>query len=1049
MKFNGTIFLTALASAFAASIISPSTLLADANAGHEYVDLGLPSGTLWATCNLGATSPEQYGDFYAWGETTGYSSLDRTFDWTTYTLCSGTATSLTKYCTDSSYGTVDNQTTLDLSDDAANQIWGGAWHIPTDAQLTELRENTTLTNETINGIAGRRLTSKLNGNSIFMPFTGYFENAEYKNEGVYGNYWSASTNGKNQAYAIWFPNSGAIRRGLIDRCYAQAIRPVCSDKYLAIGKCGDNLTYTIDQDSVMTISGTGAMYDYQRYSYEEDQMVINNPWSYIKSLKLEEGITIIGEEAFLECSYLHEVEFPSTLTDIKFQAFAYSGLTSLTIPNTVKEIFYEAFYYCENLKEVIIEDGNNIMFEPSDKGEDGNIGVFGACPIEYVYLGRDIVMDREFHSYNEFYDNSYPPFAMIPTLKKVDIGELVTELPNCCFYGCPIQNLTIGENIKLIGYYAINACNSSQPLVIPSSVSVLGCGLNPNVAYLVLEDGGDLDLTNYINDYCRIQLFEYEDCDSIYLGRNLIADADVFEASHFRSACIGTDISLRVKSYISDDEYYNDDEGYETNEIPVYYTPYLIDATNLYFTDGSSVGNEVFKSSSTIENVYNLGYVGDNAFSYCDKLKKVVFSDNVSSIGNNAFQGCTALTELTIPSGIIGEYSFADCSNLKKVTFGDAVTDIKSFAFYECTSLQEVIIPESVTHIGVGAFDGTPWYQEYRQDSSHYYGPILYINQIAYDVNDYEITSCEFRDGTLVIGDEVMSGNDVLTTVTIPESVQYVGTYAFSGCSNLSSVYVGHTPPVVGDYGAFDSRILSTCVLYVPEGCKSVYENDDFWRSFKHIVEYGLDPDTDISALDNAIYVNQTSGRIGGSKNISVRLKNTCDVTGFQFAMELAEGITINSFAVSEERLATGVTPNDVIQTIKVTDNKITVACPHRSGSTIFSGNDGEIATINVSIPDTMELGSYPILLTACDISNTSNQDEDLPDVKATLILEDYLVGDANNDGKIRIGDATSILNYIVGIENEGFNAKAADANEDGKIRIGDVTYILNIIVSQ
>ena len=86
------------------------------NDGHEYVDLGLPSGLLWATCNVGATKPEEYGDYFAWGETEPKS----TYNWSTYKYCNGSSTSLTNYCTNSSYGTVDNKTILEAADDAAH-----------------------------------------------------------------------------------------------------------------------------------------------------------------------------------------------------------------------------------------------------------------------------------------------------------------------------------------------------------------------------------------------------------------------------------------------------------------------------------------------------------------------------------------------------------------------------------------------------------------------------------------------------------------------------------------------------------------------------------------------------------------------------------------------------------------------------------------------------------------------------------------------------------------------------------------------------------------
>ena len=92
------------------------------NNGREYVDLGLPSGTMWATCNIGANYPEDYGDYYAWGETETKSN----YDWSTYKWCKGSEDTLTKYCTDNDYGTVDNKTVLDPEDDAAHVKWGGS-----------------------------------------------------------------------------------------------------------------------------------------------------------------------------------------------------------------------------------------------------------------------------------------------------------------------------------------------------------------------------------------------------------------------------------------------------------------------------------------------------------------------------------------------------------------------------------------------------------------------------------------------------------------------------------------------------------------------------------------------------------------------------------------------------------------------------------------------------------------------------------------------------------------------------------------------------------
>ena len=121
--------------------------------GYEYVDLGL--SVKWATCNVGATTPEEYGNYYAWGEV-----LPKTnYSWATYSYCNGTNGSMTKYCTIRSFGTVDNKTTLEAMDDAAAYNWGGSWRMPTEAECTELRRQCTWTWTTQNGKNGYKVTA--------------------------------------------------------------------------------------------------------------------------------------------------------------------------------------------------------------------------------------------------------------------------------------------------------------------------------------------------------------------------------------------------------------------------------------------------------------------------------------------------------------------------------------------------------------------------------------------------------------------------------------------------------------------------------------------------------------------------------------------------------------------------------------------------------------------------------------------------------------------------------------------------------------------------
>ena len=174
---------------------------------HEYVDLGLPSGTLWATCNVGASKPEEYGDYFAWGETKPKSI----YNWSTYKWCNGSSTTMTKYCTRSEYGNngfTDNLTELQPEDDAATANWGSGWKMPSLDQIKELFESYYTTSEwtQLNGVYGYKITSKSNGNSIFLPAAGErLEDGLYY-AGKYGNYWSSSLgpNDDNGAYFLYF-----------------------------------------------------------------------------------------------------------------------------------------------------------------------------------------------------------------------------------------------------------------------------------------------------------------------------------------------------------------------------------------------------------------------------------------------------------------------------------------------------------------------------------------------------------------------------------------------------------------------------------------------------------------------------------------------------------------------------------------------------------------------------------------------------------------------------------------------------------------------------
>lgn len=208
---------------------------------YEYVDLGLPSGLLWATCNVGASSPEDSGGYYAWGETEEKSY----YDWSTYKYSEGSVEKITKYCTDSSYssyGFTDEQTILDASDDVAHVKWGGTWRMPTSGEWIELKENCSWRWTTLNGTKGYMVTGKKTGYTdkyIFLPAVGCRFLNRLDNFSIYGPigyYWSSSRDydEKNLTrYVSFTSNDYCCSVG--SRFSGFSVRPVCqSSTYVPV-----------------------------------------------------------------------------------------------------------------------------------------------------------------------------------------------------------------------------------------------------------------------------------------------------------------------------------------------------------------------------------------------------------------------------------------------------------------------------------------------------------------------------------------------------------------------------------------------------------------------------------------------------------------------------------------------------------------------------------------------------------------------------------------------------------------------------------------------
>ena len=432
-----------------------------------------------------------------------------------------------------------------------------------------------------------------------------------------------------------------------------------------------------------------------------------------------------------------------------------------------------------------------------------------------------------------------------------------------------------------------------------------------------------------------------------------------------------------------------------------YNCKYLISAT--IPSSVTYIGANAFYGSAWYNNLPDgLVYAGKVAYKYKGTMPSntsVILQDGIVGITDYAFENCSGLVSITIPSSVtvIGTFAFSGCSGLTSVTIPEGVTSIGNSAF-SCSGLTSVAIPSSVTSIDQSAFLGC-------------------------------------------------SG---LTSVIIPENVTSIGSYAFSGCSSLTSVTVEmETPVSINSSSTFSNRKNAT--LYVPYGCKVAYEAAEYWKEFKEIVEMPKPVVvTDISQLDNAIYIEPTEGRCGSQTTLSVKMKNDVAIQTIQFDLYLPDGITIvpneddELVTASKER----INRFNYFESSMQSDGALRLLA--QATTTNVPVGDGEICRIVVNIPESMEEGDYPLVIKGALMveNDNTNHSPDPNLVQTKLTVLNYVPGDASNDGDVNAIDFNMIGKHILGQTQEGFNVKAADISGDGDVNAIDFNMVGNMILN-
>ena len=585
-----------------------------------------------------------------------------------------------------------------------------------------------------------------------------------------------------------------------------------------------NLTWKLDADGTLTISGTGTMKD---YDYNNNPSPANQKKGSVKKVVIKDGVTSIGNFAFYNCTSLTSITIPDSVTSIELAAFNNcNNLTSITIPDSVTSIGDSAFELCNKLSSITLS--NNIT----------SIGnwAFHGCHLTSITIPDSVtsIGAMAFYSCSNLQTIS---LSCKSSLKKSDFGDkanLVSYTNQHLLTKTAAKAATCSESgnkeywtCEHCGkYFLSDDSNPETAKAVEQSETILPAIQHKNAE---LRNSSEPTETSpgYSGDlYCP-------DCDTVVEKGYTYWIEDNLTWKLYEDGTLNISGTGAMKDYNSTD---NLSPAYMNSSVKkVVIEEGVTNIGNWAFSECSSltsitipdsvtnIGAAAFDSCGSLTSITIPGSVtsiGTVAFYNCSGLTSITIPDSVTNIGAAAFDSCGSLTSIVIPNSVtsIESYAFSACSSLTSITIPDSVTSIGNNAFDSCSSLTSITIPDSVTSIGNNAFDSCSSLTSITIPDG-----VTSIESYAF-YNCSGLTSITIPDSVTNIGAAAFDSCTSLTSITIPDSVTSIESYAFCNCSNLTSITIPDSVTNIGA-AAFDS---CTSLKTISLSCKSSLKRSDF-----------------------------------------------------------------------------------------------------------------------------------------------------------------------------------------------------------------------------